>query len=289
MLRARPDMSSSTAAASHPQGSGCFSAYFLPPLAVLLVGGLLAFFALNFTPQDLTALAAGPGTPAGNTAAVTAVPPGSTDATSAPAPTLGQVDQIPPPPAAPQPEAVIQLSFPNLAVEAAPPGSAPISRVFTPQVQYWSGAISRWAAAAGLDPNMAAVVMQIESCGDPSATSSAGAIGLFQVMPYHFAGGDSPYDPDTNAARGLDYLRRSLRAANNDARLAFAGYNGGISVIGRSEWLWPAQTVRYAYWGSGIYADAMTGLTQSSRLNEWLTAGGSGLCARAGQRLGISN
>ncbi|HEX8990809.1 MAG TPA: hypothetical protein VF784_03955, partial [Anaerolineales bacterium] len=76
--------------------------------------------------------------------------------------------------------------------------------------------------------------------------------------------------------------------AGNDARLAFAGYNGGISVISRSEWSWPAETVRYAYWGSGIYADAIAGLSQSSRLNEWLAAGGSGLCARAGQRLGIN-
>lgn len=280
MLRARPDPSQSTAAASHLQGSGCFSAYLLPPLAVLAVGALLAFFALNFTPQNLTALAAGAGTPAGNLATDTAVSP--------PAPAGSHVDQIPPPPAAPQPQAVIQLSFPDLAVQAAPAGSGQISNVFTPQVQYWSGAISRWASAAGLDPNLVAVVMQIESCGDPSATSSAGAIGLFQVMPYHFAASDSPYDPDTNAARGLEYLRRSLRAASNDARLAFAGYNGGISIIGRSEWYWPAETVRYAYWGSGIYADAIAGLSQSSRLNEWLAAGGSGLCARAGRRLGIN-
>ncbi|HEX8991214.1 MAG TPA: transglycosylase SLT domain-containing protein, partial [Anaerolineales bacterium] len=216
MLRARPDPSQSTAAASHLQGSGCFSAYLLPPLAVLTVGALLAFFALNFTPQNLTALAAGAGTPAGGLPTDTAVSPQATNGNSAPASAGNQVNQIPPPPAAPQPQAVIQLSFPDLAVKAAPAGSGQISNVFTPQVQYWSGAISRWASAAGLDPNLAAVVMQIESCGDPSATSSAGAIGLFQVMPYHFAAGDSPYDPDTNAARGLEYLRRSLRAAGND-------------------------------------------------------------------------
>jgi soluble lytic murein transglycosylase-like protein len=161
--------------------------------------------------------------------------------------------------------------------------------VFTPQIQYWGKAIVRWTSAVGIDPNLAAVVMQIESCGDPSATSRSGAIGLFQVMPYHFAASDSPYDPDTNAARGIDYLRRSLAAAHNDARLAFAGYNGGIGVIGRSEWTWPAETVRYAYWGSGIYADAIAGHTESTRLHEWLTAGGSSLCARAGLRLGLDN
>ena len=85
-----------------------------------------------------------------------------------------------------------------------------ISPIFTAEVQYWSTSILTWAAAAGLDPNLAATVMQIESCGDPLARSRAGAIGLFQVMPYHFAPGEYPYNPDTNALRGLDYLRRSL-------------------------------------------------------------------------------
>jgi soluble lytic murein transglycosylase-like protein len=197
-------------------------------------------------------------------------------------------DPVPRQPAAPLPQTFLQLSFPNMDVQAAPSSHIALSSIFTPSVQYWSKSLARWAAAAGVDPNMAAVVMQIESCGDPSATSGSGAIGLFQVMPYHFAAGDAPYDPDTNALRGLDYLRRSLAAAKNDARLAFAGYNGGIGVISRSEWTWPAETVRYAYWGSGIYADAIGGLKESSRLNEWYAAGG-GLCRRAVQRLGIEN
>ncbi len=288
MPRARTNPSQHTAAAYRSQGSGCFSAYMLPPLAVIFVGVLLALFAFNMTPRDLHAQAA-PSTPISDPLLDTAVDAALPSPTPVPgtASVHAQVDHIPGPPAAPQAQALIQLSFPNLAVEAAPPSSHPISSVFTPEVQHWGPAISRWAAQAGVDPNLAATVMQIESCGDPSATSGSGAIGLFQVMPYHFAGSDSPYDPDTNALRGLSYLRRSLDAANNDARLAFAGYNGGIGVIGRSQFLWPAETVRYAYWGSGIYADAIAGLPESSRLNEWLTAGGSGLCGRSAQRLGI--
>ncbi len=112
---------------------------------------------------------------------------------------------------------------------------AQISTVFTPEVQYWAGRIQGWAASAGVDPNLAATVMQIESCGDPRALSRSGAIGLFQVMPYHFTNSENPFIPDTNALRGLDYLRRSLEAANGEARLALAGYNGGIGVINWSE------------------------------------------------------
>ncbi len=177
-----------------------------------------------------------------------------------------------------------------LDASAAPLASesgASISAVFTPEVQHWATAIRPWAAAAGLDPNLAATVMQIESCGDPRALSRAGAIGLFQVMPYHFAASEQPFSPDVNAARGLDYLRRSLDAAHGDARLAFAGYNGGIGVIGRGEWSWPEETVRYAYWGSGIYSEASMGLVTSPRLQEWHSVAGASLCRVAALRLGL--
>ncbi|MEW5830388.1 MAG: transglycosylase SLT domain-containing protein [Chloroflexota bacterium] len=175
-----------------------------------------------------------------------------------------------------------------VAPVGSPPGGTPaIAALFTPEVQYWGGRITAWAAQAGLDPNLVATVMQIESCGDPQARSRAGASGLFQVMPYHFAAGENAYDPDTNALRGTGYLSRSLAKANGDARLAFAGYNGGIGVIGRLESSWAAETQRYAYWGSGIYADAAQGAATSPRLDEWLQAGGASLCRQAKTRLGL--
>jgi soluble lytic murein transglycosylase-like protein len=165
--------------------------------------------------------------------------------------------------------------------------TAGLAPLFTPEIQAWSAHILRWAAAAGLDPNLAATVMQIESCGDPRARSSAGAMGLFQVMPFHVSGGEDPYDPDTNARRGLDYLRRSLEKAGGNASLAFAGYNGGISVIARGDWTWAHETQRYVYWGSGIYADTQNNAAVSARLDEWLAAGGASLCRKAHERLGL--
>ena len=170
------------------------------------------------------------------------------------------------------------------AVVSAPP----LSSVFTPEVQYWAGELRGWSAEAGLDPNLAATVMQIESCGNPAARSSAGALGLFQVMPYHFSTFEDPYDPATNARRGLAYLEDALSAAEGDARLALAGYNGGLGAISAGELAWAAETERYAYWGSGIYADASGGVGSSPRLEEWLSAGGRGLCTRADQQLGLA-
>jgi soluble lytic murein transglycosylase-like protein len=160
--------------------------------------------------------------------------------------------------------------------------------VFSPEIQYWGSSIRAWADAAGLDPNLVATVMQIESCGDPRALSPAGALGLFQVMPGHFTATDDPYNPDTNAARGLAYLKRSLQAANGDARLALAGYNGGIGVIGRPESSWRLETQHYALWGSAIYADASSGVVHSLRLQEWMGPGVKGICLQARFHLGIN-
>jgi soluble lytic murein transglycosylase-like protein len=163
-----------------------------------------------------------------------------------------------------------------------------ISPIFTHQVQYWSKDIVRWANAASVDPNLLAVVMQIESCGDPRALSHAGAAGLFQVMPFHFHLGENPFNPDTNALRGTSYLSRSLQAANGNARLALAGYNGGIGVISRGEWTWSAETNRYVRFGGPIYEDAHSGATSSATLDEWYQKYGASLCRQASSRLGIS-
>lgn len=219
-----------------PQGEGCLSGLLLPPLAALLVGLTLGWFAIR--------------------ADVFAAP---SQETTLVAPTV-------------EPLAVKHTDG--------------LATIFTPEIQWWGEQIVRWSNEYGLDPNLAATVMQIESCGDPRALSSAGAMGLFQVMPFHFFATDDPFDPDTNAARGLDYLRRSLDAAGGNPGLALAGYNGGISVISRAQSSWAAETQRYLYWGSGIYQDAQSGLSRSARLDEWLSRGG-GMCSRARERLGL--
>ena len=165
--------------------------------------------------------------------------------------------------------------------------STKISPIFRIEILYWADSISKWATASQLDPNLVATIMQIESCGDPRARSSAGAMGLFQVMPSHFYAIDDPYNPDTNAARGLAYLTRSLATGGENTRLAMAGYNGGIGLIGRAEWTWPAQTKRYVQYGTPIYEDAHNGLTASKALNEWYEKYGVSLCRQAHQRLGL--
>jgi hypothetical protein len=164
-----------------------------------------------------------------------------------------------------------------------------LSPVFTNEVLFWEADILRWSDAHKLDPNFVAVVMQIESCGHPTVQSRSGANGLFQVMPLHFSMGENPFDPDLNADRGLSYLARALSLAHGDPTLALAGYNGGHGVIDLDPSLWPEETTRYVYWGSGILTDISKGQQSSERLKEWLEAGGSSLCERSASALGLDS
>ena len=245
-----------TAAASET-GSGCLSFYVLPPLAALVIAGLVAVLALwsPLTPGALPVI--------DSTAPLQNAAPAQASAAG------GVVTPI--------------WSFGSGQAAI----SSGLSPIFTKEVQHWGRDIVRWANAAAVDPNLAATIMQIESCGDPRATSRSGAMGLFQVMPFHFHFGENPYDPETNALRGLGYLARALEKGSGNPRLAMAGYNGGVGVIVNAEWLWPSETKRYVLYGSPIYEDARNGATSSAMLTEWYQKYGVSLCRQAAQRLGI--
>lgn len=76
-------------------------------------------------------------------------------------------------------------------------------------------------------------VLRAESAGDVRAISSAGAMGLMQVMPDTWAGlrvryglGRDPYDPRDNILAGTAYLREMFDRYGNVAAM-LAAYNAG--------------------------------------------------------------
>ncbi len=153
-----------------------------------------------------------------------------------------------------------------------------LSTVFTSDVIRWRADIGRWSDKHDLPQDLIAIVMQIESCGNPHARSQAGAIGLFQVMPYHFLLNEDPYEIQTNASRGLDYLSKSYELGGGRIDLALAGYNGGHSQITKRPQQWPEETTRYVRWGAGIWDDIQAAESQSETLELWLDSGGRYLC-----------
>jgi hypothetical protein len=162
-----------------------------------------------------------------------------------------------------------------------------LPKTFTSSVQYWAEDIQTWSVQYELDPILIATVMQIESCGNPDVISHAGAVGLFQVMPFHFVGDELMTDPKINASRGLTYLAQSYQLANGDIKLTLAGYNGGHGQISRARILWPDETRRYVDWGFGIYQEAKMEDSTSPTLAAWLNAGGFRLCDQAEIQLGF--
>jgi hypothetical protein len=203
---------------------------------------------------------------------------------------MGQVSENDGLPASPEVEPYLSHNQVQLAVsepistehyltETFPPDEG-ISDIFTPEVQYWQKEILAWGEEYGLDPNLIATVMQIESCGYARAKSAADAKGLFQVMPHHFKKRDDPYDPDTNAAKGLSWLQATLKSGVS-IRMALAGYNAGIARAKNPYLELPAETERYANWGERIYLDVQEGYEYSAALHHWLSKGGDILCDRA--------
>ncbi|GAB4409805.1 MAG: hypothetical protein Kow00106_03450 [Anaerolineae bacterium] len=165
---------------------------------------------------------------------------------------------------------------------------APLAEFYTPEVRHWASEIVRWARQYGLNPNVLAIVIQIESCGDAMAMSEAGAVGLMQVMPFHFDYGENMLNPDTNVRRGMSVLLECLSVfASYDLGLAMACYNGGPSVTQRPYGEWAAETRYYYEWATGLWADVVAGRESSATLAAWLDAGGRRLCERAAQTLRI--
>lgn len=159
--------------------------------------------------------------------------------------------------------------------------SVELAPFFAPAVQRWSDDINRWAAQHDVDPHLLATVMQIESCGHPTVVSNAGARGLFQVMPFHFAAGEDMLDPNTNARRGASFLKTCAGASAGVVGMTLACYNGGQSVINQARERWSTETQTYYRWGVGIYSDAIAGAAKSDTFDQWIAAGGGRLCASA--------
>ncbi len=105
---------------------------------------------------------------------------------------------------------------------------------------YWE-IIQREARKHNLDPYLVAGLIRQESRFENEAVSSAGAVGLMQLMPGtarrlagHGVSRGRLYDPETNIRLGTKYLAGLMAQFDGSVERAVAGYNAGGGRV--TEW-----------------------------------------------------
>jgi soluble lytic murein transglycosylase-like protein len=88
------------------------------------------------------------------------------------------------------------------------------------------------AQQTGLSPALLKAVATVESSLNPLAVSSAGAVGVMQLMPQtaeslHV----DPYNAGQNVLGGAEYLKSLLDTFQGDLPLALAAYNAGPGAV----------------------------------------------------------
>jgi hypothetical protein len=125
---------------------------------------------------------------------------------------------------------------------------------------------------AGLPRGFVPWLIGKESGWDPNITSSAGAMGLLQLMPGNVPKGMNPFDPETNLRLGVPLFAGYLKRYHGDMAEALAAWNWGpgkldplLAAHPRDWWSVP-WTGRP---GSGIPAQTR-GLITSAAEAHWL-------------------
>ncbi|HEV3072195.1 MAG TPA: lytic transglycosylase domain-containing protein [Solirubrobacteraceae bacterium] len=143
-----------------------------------------------------------------------------------------------------------------LAVAVPSTGSA--SSVGSSGSTPYDGAIAQAAARYNLDPAVLHGLIQQESGFDPNSRSSAGALGLTQLMPGTASslGVSNPLDPVQSIEGGARYLSQMMSQFGGNTEEALAAYNAGPGAVQRYGGVPPyAETQDYVHKVLG-YANA---------------------------------
>jgi hypothetical protein len=113
----------------------------------------------------------------------------------------------------------------------------------------------------GLDVNLLAAVAKTESNFQTDVTSSAGAMGIMQLMPStaESLGVSDAYDPYDNVMGGAKLLRQLLDQYDGDVTLALAAYNAGTGNVAKYGGVPPfTETRNYIAKIQQLYAQGVT-------------------------------
>jgi len=118
---------------------------------------------------------------------------------------------------------------------AATTSSSTTASSATPATGDFAALINQAANKYNVNPGLVQAVVKAESNFNPSAVSSAGALGLMQLMPATAAGlgVSNALDPAQNIEGGVKFLSQLLTHFNGNVKLAVAAYNAGQGAVDR--------------------------------------------------------
>lgn len=119
----------------------------------------------------------------------------------------------------------------SLSADAAASGA--YSTIATGAASEYEGLITQAAERNGIEPAVLYGLIEQESGFDPSAQSSAGAIGLTQLMPGTASslGVANPYDAAESIEGGARYLAKLMGEFSGNTTDALAAYNAGPAAV----------------------------------------------------------
>jgi hypothetical protein len=131
-------------------------------------------------------------------------------------------------------------------LDVPPPPPVPAVRIEPPP--RLDRIIDKVAKEQGVDASLVKAVIQVESGFEPRARSSAGAVGLMQVMPQtakqYGVTGRRLYDPRANVEAGIKHLKSLMD--HLPLHLALAAYNAGEGAVQRFQGVPPyPETQKY--------------------------------------------
>jgi soluble lytic murein transglycosylase len=113
----------------------------------------------------------------------------------------------------------------------------PRSLVSEPTPSWAETCVQRYALQYHVPSDFIAALIDVESGWNPRAVSSAGAMGLMQLMPATAQrfGAFQPFDVEQNIAAGTRYVTALMWEFHGDLRLVSAAYNAGDRWVGEKQ------------------------------------------------------